>query len=117
MNITKQVGNCKFNNEWFGRNQSLNAITSLLFSGVCLWSKSVIKGLFSKLKSINIQHHGPEKYEYIGHAVNPVWLLPRSKPLETRNWEISNFNEFKTTENEIRLGKYVLNDHPTRNSK
>ena len=62
-------------------------------------SKSGFKGLFSKFKRINIQHHGPEKVEYIGHAVNPARLLPRSKQQETRNWEISDFSEFKTTGN------------------
>ena len=46
---------------WFGRNQWLTcmrckAITSLLFSGVGVWSKSGFKGLFSKLKRINMQH-------------------------------------------------------------
>ena len=30
-----------------------------------------------------MQRHGPEKVEYIGHAVHPAWLLPHSKQLET----------------------------------
>ena len=61
----------------FVRNQWLTAsvaktITSLLFSGEYVWSKSGFKGLFSKLKRINTQHRGPDKVEYIGHAVNPA---------------------------------------------
>jgi hypothetical protein len=48
------------------------AITIVLFSGVGVLAKSGFKGLFSKLKRINIQHNGPEKVEYIGHAVNPA---------------------------------------------
>ena len=44
-----------------------------------------------------MQHHRPLKVECIGHAVNPAWLLPRLKQLETRNWEISDVSVFKTT--------------------
>ena len=61
------------------------AITRLLFSGVGLWSKSGVKVHFSKLKRINIQHWPCQ------------WLS--SKQLETWNWEISDFSEFKTTGN------------------
>jgi hypothetical protein len=79
-------------------------ITRLLFSGVGVWSTSGFKGLFSKLKKINIhmQHRGPEKVEYIGHAVNPAGLvLLRSRQLGAR------------PKNDLRLGKYILNGHPT----
>ena len=48
-----------------------------------------------------IQHHGPEKVECIDHAVNPAWLLPRSKQLKIWNWEISDFGVFKTTGNSV----------------
>ena len=44
----ESVANCKH----------CKAITSLLFSGVGVWSRSGFKGLFSTLKRINIQH-GP----------------------------------------------------------
>ena len=103
MNIAQQVGNRKFNNECFGRNQWLTAsvakqsLACYLFSGVGVWSKSGFKGLFSKLKGINIhmQHYGPEKVDHIGNAVNTVWLLPRSKQLETRNWELWGKNDLR----------------------
>jgi hypothetical protein len=62
-----------------------------------------------------MQHHGLEKVEYIGHAVNPALVLLRSKQLETRNWEISDFSVFKTTVNSD--WKNTFNGHPIRNSK
>ena len=49
INITQQVGNRKFNNEWFvivSNYKHCKAITSLLFSGVGMWSKSGFSGLF-----------------------------------------------------------------------
>uniref|UniRef100_A0A4W5R288 Uncharacterized protein n=1 Tax=Hucho hucho TaxID=62062 RepID=A0A4W5R288_9TELE len=46
---------------------------------VGVWSKSWFKVLFSKLKRINIQNHGPEKVEHMPHS---------------DTWKISYFSEF-----------------------
>ena len=96
------------------------AITSLLFSREGVWSKSGFKGLYSKLKRINIQHHEPEKFEYIGHAVNPACLLPHSKQLETwKSQTLMSSRQQGTLEKKTSSDweNTFLNGHSTRNSK
>ena len=54
-------------------------------------------------------------------SLPPLRLMLCSKQLGTRKYPTFDFSAFKTTgnseKNERRLGKYVLNGHPTRNSK
>ena len=61
INITQQAGTRKFNNEWFGRNQwqTASIAKQLLTCYSVEWlcgPKSKFKGLFTKLKIINIQN-------------------------------------------------------------
>jgi hypothetical protein len=116
-NITQQVGNRKFNNEWFGRNRCLTALIAKQslahYSVEWLYGpKSEIKGLFSKPKMINIQHWPWCQWNMICAVLKT-----------TVNSELQNLTSVSSREkgtlpkNELRLGKYVLNGHPTQNCK
>jgi hypothetical protein len=105
--ITQQVGNRKFNNEWFGRNQWLTAnvakpsLASYSVERVCGLSLS-LRVTFSSLKGYDFCH------------VQNNWTLRTGKSRD--------FSEFKTTRNPGKKStsdweKDVLNGHPTQNSK
>jgi hypothetical protein len=101
---TQQVGNRKFNNEWFGRNQWLTA--SIAKQSLACYSvewlcgtKSGIKGLFNKVKMINIQHWPCCQWSMI------CAKLKTTVNLELRNLTLVIFRQLGTGEKRAPTGE------------
>jgi hypothetical protein len=81
-----EIGNGKFNNEWFGKNlwlsvanQSLFFLPRLLFGGEGVWSKSGFKDLKHLYERVSFPSLKGYKHSYAtpwdkksDHAVNPA---------------------------------------------